>query len=218
MNLAFKNRIALHYMVATASIMAIVFSTIFIIVKGAVLRNLDNNLSYEAEKHKGEIKIAGDSIHFINKSEWEEREHREIQINPVFIQIMDKEGKLMDKSPNLKASRLPFQHTEFGGHFNTQLNDQRIRQVQIPMERNGKIKGYVLAGVSSESAFSVIDKLLNVLLISYLLMLIGLFFISRFLAGRSIIPVKQITKTITRITKDNLKERVALPVNQDEIY
>ncbi|WP_053992275.1 HAMP domain-containing sensor histidine kinase [Mangrovimonas sp. TPBH4] len=218
MNLNFKNRIALHYMVATALIMIVIFSAIFFVVKGAVLGNLDSDLSYEAEKHAGEIKTIGDSIHFINKAEWEEREHRELQVNPVFIQLINKEGGLMDKSPNLKGAQLPFKDIEFGGHFNTKLNDRKIRQVQIPVEKNGKIQGYILAAMSSEAAYSVIQQLRNILLISFLIVLIGLYYTSRFLAGRSIIPIQEITKTITHISKDNLKERVTPPQNQDEIY
>ena len=218
MSLSFKNRIAFHYLVATAIIMAIVFGTIFFIVQGAVLRNLDRDLSYEAEKHTGEIKIIGDSIQFINKVEWEEREHREIQVNPVFIQLIDKQGRLMDKSPNLKQDYLPFKESEFGGHFNATINGRSIRQIQLPIERNGKIRGYILAAMSSESSLSVILKLRNVLLISYFVVLIGLYFVSRFLAGRSIIPVQEMTNTIARITKHNLKERVSLPQNHDEIY
>lgn len=218
MNLNFKNRIALHYMVATASIMIVMFSTIFFVVRSAVFNNLDSDLSYEAEKHAGEIKTIGDSIHFINKAEWEEREHRELQVNPVFIQLINKEGDVMDKSPNLKEAKLPFKNIEFGGHFNTQLNDRRIRQVQIPVEKNGKIHGYILAAMSSEAAYSVIQQLRNILLVSFVIVLIGIYFTSRFLAGRSIIPVQEITKTITHISKDNLKERVSLPQNQDELY
>ncbi len=218
MSLSFKNRIALHYMIATAIIMAVVFGLIFFIVKGAVLRNLDNDLSYEAEKHTGEIKIIGDSIQFINKAEWEEREHREIQVNPVFIQLIDKQGRVMDKSPNLKQDYLPFKESEFGGHFDTKINGKAIRQIQLPIENNGKIKGYILAAMSSESSFSVIQKLRNVLLVSYFIVLVGLYFVSRFLAGRSIIPIQEMTNTITRITKNNLKERVILPQNQDEIH
>ena len=144
MNLNFRNRIALHYMVATAAIMLVVFSSIFFVVRGTVIRNLDKDLSYEAKKHTGEIKIIGDSIQFINKVEWEEREHREIQVNPVFIQLFDKGGKLMDKSPNLKNAQLPFRNSEFGGHYDTKLHDKPIRQVQIPIEQNGKIMGYIL--------------------------------------------------------------------------
>jgi signal transduction histidine kinase len=221
-------------MVATAIIMAVVFGAIYFVVQGTEMRNLDNDLAFEAEKHSEEIKIVGDSIQFINKAEWEEREHREIHVNPVFIQLIDKNGRIMDKSPNLKEDYLPFKASdeasdeasdkasgkasEFGGHFNTQLNQRSIRQVQLPIEQNGKIKGYILAAMSSESAKSVILSLRNILLISYLIVLIGLYFISRFLAGRSIKPVQEVTNTITSITKYNLKQRVALPLHKDEIH
>ncbi|MDB4286174.1 ATP-binding protein [bacterium] len=218
MSLSFKNRIAVNYMLATAIIMAVVFGAIYLIVQETVMRNLDNDLSYEAEKHTDEITIVGDSIKFKNKAEWEEREHREIQVNPVFIQLIDKKARVMDKSPNLKEDYLPFKDAKFGGHFDAQLSNRAIRQVQLPIEQNGKIKGYILAAMSSESAQSVILKLRNVLAFSYIIVLAGLYFISRFLAGRSIKPVQEVTNTITQITKHNLKERVVLPQHKDEIY
>lgn len=218
MNLSFKNRIAFHYMIATAIIMAVAFGAIYFMVQGTVMNNLDNDLSYEAEKHTDEVRIVGDSIIFKNKAEWEEREHREIQVNPVFIQLLDKQGKLMDKSPNLKEDNLPFKVSEYGGHFDAQLSSRAIRQVQLPIEQNGKIIGYILAAMSSESARSVILRLRDVLLIAYLTVLSGLYFISRFLAGRGIRPVQAMTNTITHITKLNLKERVVLPQRKDEIY
>lgn len=218
MNLSFKNRIAFHYLVATATIMALVFGAIYFAVRQTVWQNLDDDLYYEAHKHTGEIKIIGDSIKFTNKAEWEEREHRESQVNPVFIQVMDKEGRVMDKSPNLKLDRLPFRPAEFGGHFNAKLNQKNIRQVQLPIENKGKIEGYMLAAMSSETALSILAKLRNVLLGSYFVVLIGLYFVSRFLAGRSILPIQKMTHTITRITQDNLKERVSLPQHQDEIH
>jgi len=218
MTVSFKNRIAFHYMIATALIMAIVFFSIYLIVEATVYRNLDADLSFEANKHMGEIKISGHSVEFINKSEWEEREHREIQVNPVFIQLIDEAGKVTDKSPNLKDNVLPIENDGFSGHFNATLNERNIRVIKIPIEEGGKTKGYILAAISSESAQSVISKLRNTLLLSYLVLLFGLYFISRLLAGRSIIPIKNITQTINRITKNNLNERVQLPPNKDELY
>jgi signal transduction histidine kinase len=218
MRLSFKDRIAFHYMLATALIMASAFSAVFFTVKSTVFRNLDKVLSYEAEKHVREIQIIGDSLRFSNKEEWEEQEHKEVQINPVFIQLIDKDGVLMDKSPNLKEDQLPFEEARFGGHFNTIISNRALRQAQLPIEENGKIRGYILAAMSSESSLSVIQKLSNVLWVSYFIVLIGLYFISRFLAGRSIIPIRNITETIANITKNNLKERVELPQNKDELY
>ena len=218
MSLSYKNRIAFNYMIATAVVMAFVFGTIYFIVKETVFNNLDADLSYEAEKHTEEIKIQENNIIFKNKAEWEEREHRELQVNPVFIQLIDKKGNVMDKSPNLKEDYLPFNESRFGGHFDATLNSRSIRQVQLPIEQNGKIKGYILAAMSSDAAHLVILRLRNTLSLSYFIVLIGLYFVSRFLAGRSIKPVQNITHTITKITKHNLRERVALPPNKDEIY
>jgi len=119
-------------MIATAIIVAVVFGIVFFVVQETVYQNLDSDLTYEAEKHTDEIKMLGDSIQFINKAEWAEIEHREIQVNPVFIQIFDKNGNLMDKSPNLNEDELPFRKQEqFGGYFNENLNKQAIRQILL---------------------------------------------------------------------------------------
>jgi len=138
-------------MLATAIIMAVVFGAIYLVVKGTVYRHLDNDLSYEAGKHSGKIKIIKDSIQFMNKAEWEEREHLEIQVNPVFIQLMDKQGTVMDKSPNLKGDFLPFKESGFGGHFDAKLNERPIRQVQLPIEQEGKIG----AGNMAKAGYSI---------------------------------------------------------------
>ncbi len=219
MNLSFRNRVALHYMLATAIIMAITFSMIYLVVRETVYQNLDSDLAYEANKHTSEIRIIGDSIHFLHKKEWEEREHREVQVNPVFIQILDKEGLFMDKSPNLKEKELRFRaEAQNLGHFNETLNETSIRQVQVPIEENGVLRGFIIAAMSLESSKMVLLNLRNVLFISYLLLLAALYFISRYLAGRSITPITQITRTTGRITKNNLNERVALPENKDELF
>ena len=219
MSLSFKNRIALHYMTATAIIMAVAFTLVYFVVKGVVYQNLDGDLSFEAQKHTEEIIIVGDSIKIKNKKEWEEREHREVQVNPVFIQILDKNGAFMDKSPNLKENTLNYNtEANFGGSYNEILITKPIRQIQLPIEQEGKIKGFIVAAMSLESSQMVLLNLRNILLFVYLLLLASLYFISKYIAGRSIIPVKTVTETTNRITRNNLNERVTLPLNKDELY
>lgn len=206
-------------MIATAIIMAVAFTVVYFVVKGVVYQNIDNDLSFEAEKHTEEIIIVGDSIKIKNKKEWEEREHREVQVNPVFIQILDKNGRFMDKSPNLKENKLNFNATEnFGGSYDEVLNDRPIRQIQLPIEQDGKIKGFIVAAMSLEASQMVALNLRNILLIVYLLLLASLYFISKFIAGRSIRPVQSVTETTNRITRNNLNERVLIPQNKDELY
>lgn len=218
MNLNFRNRIAINYMIATAVVMAFAFVVIYVAVAETLVRNLDADLSFEAQKHTSEIKIIEDSISFIDKAELEEREHTEVQVNPVFIQLLDKKGRILDKSTNLKEDYLEFNESKFGGHFDSKIGKRSIRQVQLPVEQDGKIVGYIIAAMSSEPIKSTVLMLRNVLLISYLSVLFGLYFISKVLAGRSISPVQDVTTTITHITQDNLKERVILPRHKDEIY
>ena len=218
-NISIKDRIALYYLLATGLVMALVFGFIYFSVYRTVWANLDGDLSYEAAQHTNEIMIVGDTIMFVNKQEWEEREHKEPQVNPVFIQLMDSQLHLMDKSPNLKEDVLPIEQiTTLGKHFDGKLKDRDIRLVQVPLKENGVTKGYIVAAMSSTSAIAVISRLRNVLGLTFPFLLGGLFFVSRYLAGISILPIQELTGTATRITKSNLQERLPLPANKDEIY
>jgi len=219
MKLNFKNRIAFHYIVATGLIIALVFLGIFFVVKSTVYANLDQDLNYEIQKHTQEITISKDSIYFSNKKELEEREHVEVQVNPVFIQLSGKNGKLFDKSPNLKEKELVTSPNQKAGqHFNALLSNEPIRQVQLPIDENGNLKGYVLAAMSLEGSSRVIRNLGNTLLLLYPIVIIGLFLISSFLAGRSIAPIRSIISTTNKITRNNLNERVSLPQKKDELH
>jgi len=215
----YKNRIALRFMLATAVIKVASFVAIYLLVKQTVYQNLDRDLTLEALKHSNEISINDNKITFKNKREWEEIEHQEVQVNPVFIQIFDEQGNVLDKSPNLKNLSLNYNpFIVFGGHFNDTFQQIAIRQVQLPIEKNGKIKGYLVAAISMEGANATLAKLFQVLIISFLIVVLVLYFTSRYLAERSILPVKIISKTVKKITRTNLKERIELPTHKDELY
>ena len=218
MNLTFKSRIALHYMLVTAALVAAVYLAVFGVVRHQVYQDLDANLHFEAAKHMKEVSIQGGKIRFANKSEWQEREHREVQVNPVFIQVNDLAGRLMDRSPNLKANQLVFSSTKELQPLNSMLRGKAIRQVQVQVARAGSPVGYLLAGISSESAQHVLDSLDMALLVSFPLVLLVLFGIARLLAGRNIAPIAQITNATDRITRNNLAERIPLPPRPDELH
>lgn len=206
-------------MLATALIILLVFGTLYIIVRETIYSNLDKDLSFESYKHLAEVEITQNTIRFVNEEEMKEVEHLEVQVNPVFIQVVDRNGKMLTKSPNLKGQHLVF-HKEHANdqHFNTHLNQRNIRQVQIPIVRNRTVKGYIVAAMSMDAPLAVLSNLGMVLIILFPLILIGLFFITSYLAGKSIVPVVAISETTNRITRTNLNERVALPASKDELY
>lgn len=219
MNLSFKKRIALGFMTATALIIALAFACVYMIVQKTVYDNIDYELKHQATIHSKQVKRVPNGLRFVNKLEWEEREHREAEVNPVFLQLTDHEGKLMDKSPNLKANRLYVQNAGDGsGYFNTILNGKHLRQVQTPVHIGKQKVGFIIAAVSLEPSLMLIGNLRWTLFILYPITLIVVFVLSSFLAGRSIAPVQQIIRKTNSIKRNNLNERIPLPASQDELY
>jgi signal transduction histidine kinase len=78
--------------------------------------------------------------------------------------------------------------------------------------------GHLFVAMSLDDATMILTNLRNTLFIAFPLILIVLFLIARLIAGRSIRPVSMITETSGRITRDNLKDRIVLPQNKDELY
>ena len=102
--------------------------------------------------------------------------------------------------------------------FDTKILGNKIRQIQVPIFEGSKIIGYLIIAMSLEGALIVLQNLEEILIIAYPLILIVLFFIARFIAGRSIKPISSIIKTSNIITKDNLTSRIPLPQNKDELF
>lgn len=206
------------YLITTGALVGILLLSIFFVVKQKVFGDLDDLLNYEAIKHTKEIKVEDNSIIFINKSEMLEREHREADANPVFIQLVDKDGILMDKSPNLKEGFLVFDPDHKGDiDGSRKLNDRRIRQTQVNVTVDGIIVGHIITAVSSENAEQLISTLRTHFYTAFPVMLIVLFFVTRFLAGRSIRPVSEIIRVSNAITTNSLNSRILVPEQKDEL-
>ncbi|HLO53717.1 MAG TPA: HAMP domain-containing sensor histidine kinase [Saprospiraceae bacterium] len=207
------------FLLATGALVGILLISVFFLVKGKVLGDLDELLKYEALKHTAELKVDDGTIMFANKAEMLEREHREADANPVFVQLVDIHGKTVDKSPNLKEAILTFDPAHKGniqGQYT--LNNRRIRQTQVVVTLEGKSYGYIVTAVSSENAEQLIASLRNHFFWSFPIILLILFLVTRFLADRSIQPIKQIISTSNTITSQNLDARIALPEQKDELH
>ncbi|MDO5655711.1 MAG: ATP-binding protein [Flavobacteriaceae bacterium] len=215
----FKTRISLYYLVANAVIMALVFLFLYFLVRHSIYNQLDNYLEIEAQKHVDEIGIDNTGIHFLNKKEWEEREHRVTEVNPVFIQVLDADKKVADRSPNLKMDSMQMNESvAYGTSYDAQLNAKPVRQMNMKIEKDDMVHGYIISGIPMSGQLETLIKLRNTLLVLFPIILIGLFFISRFLAGKSINPINDIILATNRITNNNLDERVPEPKNKDELY
>ena len=219
-NFSFRNRIALNYIITTALLIGIVFVTIFIVVEIGVSNHLNDDLQTEVDRHSQEVEVKNGTIALKRHKEWMEREHNTVGVDPVFIEFLDIDGNLIDKSPNLKESHLLYDLKQNDNvFFDGELAEERIRQVQVPiLNERGERVGHLLVAVAREGSEVVLETLGRILLTTYPFILIILFFVARFIAGRSIKPINEIIDTSNRITKDNLTSRIPLPHNKDELY
>ena len=219
MNTPYKERIARRLTWVTALIFLGVFLLIYLVANFTVIRNIDRELELETEKHQGEIFLVDGKIKFLHRDEWAQMEHTQLQLNPIFIEIVDMEGKSMDKSPNLRDNHLSFSPEAASGmeESTQRIGSKELRQRQIPLFTAGKQEGYLLLAKSFEDSRELLDNLRNVLLLIYPLLLISLYLTMRYLAGKSIAPLEKISLKTNQITQQNLSERVPDSGARDEI-
>ncbi|MBN3583744.1 HAMP domain-containing protein [Algoriphagus aestuarii] len=219
MKLSYKEKIARRLTIVTALIVMVVFGVIYWVVEFTVVDNIDRELELETNKHVGQIFLEDGEIKFMHKDEWMEEEHQDIQLNPIFIEIVDLEGNSMDKSPNLGNHRLLF-HPDWTSKERAstiKIGDQYVRQKQMVLDHKGKDEGYLLVATSFEDAQKLLSNLRSILLLLYPGILISLFLTMRYLAGKSIQPIQKIISKTNQISQSNLNERVPVLDQEDEI-
>ena len=202
---------------SSSLLIAIVFLSIFTVVKYSVNQHINEEILEELYKHLDDVSTGSNDTYLIQVDQWRAREHNSISVNPVFVEFYDTKKQLIDKSPNLKNSNLKLFLAKNNEFTDTRLNDIPVRQIQTAIKNNNKIVGYLVVAMSLED-FEIVQILKNILLITFPIILILLFLIARFFAGKSIHPVSTIIVTSNQITKDNLQTRISLPQNKDELY
>lgn len=218
-SISFKNRITRYYIISTALLIFAVFFAVYYSVKVSVYSDIDRDLQSEIEVTTELLNVNNATFKISDPNEWEEREHKTLGINPVFIQLMDITGKILDKSPNLDKNVLLLKKgNQEEIFYDSHLKTISIRQVEFPVFHDEKLIGYVLIAMSLQDANIVLTNLGEILFVGYFLILIVLYFITQFIVGRSIQPVSSIIATASVISKDNLSTRIALPQNKDELY
>ncbi|HKJ81303.1 MAG TPA: ATP-binding protein [Ignavibacteriaceae bacterium] len=220
MNLSLRNRISSYFIGVTAILTGILFLTIYAVVSDTVYRHLDQDLDLESLEVINSLVVMDNQFIFANPFEWNEREHGQIEVNPIFVQVTDTSDNILKKTGNLLEDRLDFNSSlKQKEYFNTQLSGAPTRQLQMPIKNPvGKTLGYLLIAMPLEESALVLENLKIVLLVAFPLVLIFLFSISRYIAGKSIRPINRVINTAEKITRENLEQRIDLPLHKDEIY
>lgn len=220
MKLSFKKRIALFNTLAVAITTFIVFIIIYAVVYFSSFRHLDQDILLEKEEIINTLDWKEDSIIINKMPEWEEAEHKKVEVNPTFIQIVDNKDSMIFKSVNLRTNHFLFNPTNEKEHFyNSLIDKQRLRLGQFPIRNDlGKIIGQLTIGVSQQESYNVLNNLLFTLCISFPILLIVLYSVIYLAASKAIAPVHHLIKTAAGINDSNINTRLPLPSNEDELF
>ena len=187
-------------------------------VSFTVYKNVDDNINFEVEEYLEKIQFDDSQTKLTNKNEWIKQEHNEISVNPVFIVLSDKDGCVIEKSENLINENLRFtKNNQSIVLYDFLLGGKLVREIQVSLIRKNQVVGYLLVAVSLEEATKILINLENILLILFPIVLILLFFVVRFITGRSIKPILNIIETADKISQENLNARIDLPEYNDEL-
>lgn len=220
MKLSFKKRIAVFNTLAVAITTAIVFVVIYGVVYNSSYRHLDNDILLEQEEIINTLDWKGDSIIINKMPEWEEAEHKKVEVNPTFIQIVDNKDRMIFKSTNLQSRHFLFKPANKAQFFyNTQIDKKRLRLGQFPITNDdGQIIGQLTVGISQQESFYVLNNLLFTLCISFLMLLLVLYMVIYITASKAIAPVQHLIRAASGINDYNINTRLPLPANEDELY
>lgn len=219
MSVSYKKQLSRRLTLLVAGIFLVVFGVIYGVVYVTVVSSIDRELRLETDEHKDQIFIVNGEIRFLHKNEWSEMEHSQIQLNPIFIEIVDPEGKSMDRSPNLRDNHLEFfpDRANSGKAWTLKAGSRYLRQMQIPLRNAGKMEGFLLVAQSFDDAQALFTKLRWILLILFPIVLMIVYWMMRDQANRTVRPIQQLIRKANQVTQSNLSQRIQSPGNQEEI-
>jgi signal transduction histidine kinase len=217
---SFSKRIALNFMATTAILIILIFSSIYLVVFRTVYKHLNDDLEAEYLEISHNIVILDNQLIFANETEWNEPEHAQIEVNPTFIQVTDTTGQIIKRSSNLRTSSLPVLKNEAQEtFFDTKLSGSGVRQLQVVLkDENNRKAGFISIAIPLDESQMVLKNLFTILLSLFPIVLLVLYFTSRFIAQKSISPVGLLTDSASKISRENLNERLPLPARKDELY
>lgn len=221
--ISIRNRVSGLFLIVTASLMVVVFVLVYVQVENDVYNHIDEELNEEAGEFVGGLQVTKDGVLFTDQAEWMERSHITVDFYPKFVQVVAAGSApgIVRKSFNLFNDTLRYDPSLGDiAFYNSDIAGASVRQVQVPVFHGGNADAalWVVVAVPLEESLFVLSDLRTVLFFSLPVILLILFFVTRFIAGKSLAPLEQVIDTAEKITQENLDERIELPANRDELY
>jgi heavy metal sensor kinase len=146
--------------------------------------------------------------------DWEEED---------FIRLYDRDGNLvLDLSD--RDERVPVQVPGMGRAlegdefwFDVSGDDEHYRVLVVPVGGENDVTGVLVVGQTTEEISDTLESLVRTFLVAYPLSLLTAAAIGLFLAQRALGPIDRMTRSVQRISAEDLGQRLNLNLPDDEL-
>ncbi len=197
----------------TMLVFYIIFNIFFLLLLNRQLeKEIDLGLLHEIDHFHLALAAENDSIYFINKDELQERGLREITEKPYFLQVLDKNGRILYQSPNIRyLSGIP---VHFPLYFDTltfvnyYIDHFALRTCYAPIKKDNTIYGYIQLSTLKSAGKKIIRDILFFDLLTFPLVLLVILGIAYMNAQQYLAPIRKIIQVTRRISATDLSKRL----------
>ena len=199
--------------------LGVIFAVIYYSVQKGVNKSIFEILENEILSHQDYTLHQETFVDYIHPREWEEIEHTDVALNPVFIAVYNRDFLLEDHSPNLVKNTLIWDKNQKENvPYPIELNSIGLIAIQAKLYHSGEVVGYIVVAINVQKNAFALNYLKIVLTIAFPLAILMSFLLARVIAKVCTRPISSINSTAKHISQDNLSQRIKLPINQDELY
>ena len=191
------------------------------LIKYYLNENLDLKISHEIDHIAYAIKFDKDSLIIVKESEFEEKDLAEISDDPFFLQVYNKQGKILFQSRNMKEFGLiDLQFPKFNEDLffsDASAGKTTLRSGYREFyNNNGEFAAFLQLSAYNSSFKDILRNIIYLNLITAPLVLIIIIFISFFISKRTFAPINKIINLANKISSKHLHERLNYKADCDD--
>lgn len=209
-------RLTLWYVLLLAVILAVFAAGIYLLLRQSLYENLDDSIQNRAANLLDLVQYDEDSLFLPDQARSSRSSHEE-----QFVRVFDVSGEVSFGDSQVAvdteavASALAGKIT--GRSTGIALDDDVMRVITFPIIRDVGILGVLEVGQSEDEVSETLASLLLIIGVAYPVTLLVAGFGGVFLAGRALSPIDDITRTVQRMSAEDLGQRLNLSLPDDEV-
>ena len=217
--LSIRLRLTLWYVLVLAVVLAVFSASVYVVLRRALYNNLDESIRVQATALLGAVRYEGAQPILASQSSPvdEPDDERFVRVFDASRQVTFSSGAVSDNIPVDSAMLDRALAGETARRRVRARDDDPMRVMTVPIDRDGQIVGVLEVGQSEEDSADILNTLLLIMGAAYPVTLLAAVAGGVFLARRALSPVDEITGMARRISAEDLSQRLDLQLPDDEI-